>query len=111
MLTLSEPESRVSRTVIGRKLQDIYRDLALLGEHGKVKGFFNNVNNADKLSGLAEDIRDAMMDYQVCALNAPFFPCVIFLLDIIATRCVLQELPTHRESHLITLRPYRLTDG
>ena len=31
-----------------------------------IEGFFNNVVNADKLSGLIEDIRDAMVEYQVC---------------------------------------------
>ena len=51
---------------IGRKLEDIRQDLTLLGEQGKVKGFFENVGNADKLGGLVEDIRDAVMDYQVC---------------------------------------------
>ena len=50
---------------IGRKLEDIRQDLALLGEQGKTKGFFNNAENADKLGGLVEDVRDAMMDYQV----------------------------------------------
>jgi len=34
-------------------------------EQGKVTGFFKNVKDAEKLTGLAEDIRDAMMDYQV----------------------------------------------
>jgi len=36
-----------------------------LAKQGKVEGFFNNVKNADKLGGLVEDIRDAVMDYQV----------------------------------------------
>jgi len=53
-------------------LQDVRQDLALLGEQGKVKGFFNNVKNADKLSGLVEDIRGAMIDYQVCVLSLRF---------------------------------------
>ena len=35
-------------------------------EQGKVEGFFNNVENADRLGGLVEDIRDAMIEYQVC---------------------------------------------
>ena len=35
-------------------------------ERGKIAGFLNNAKDADILSGLAEDIRDAMMDYQVC---------------------------------------------
>ena len=50
---------------IGRKLEDIRQDLALLGEQGKTKGFFNNVENADKLGGMIEDVRDAIIDYQV----------------------------------------------
>jgi len=36
-----------------------------LAEQGKVEGFFNNVKNADKLASLVEDIRDAVMEYQV----------------------------------------------
>ena len=35
-------------------------------EQGKIEGFFNNVENADRLGGLVEDIRDAMIEYQVC---------------------------------------------
>ena len=73
---------------IGRKLQDVRQDLALLGEQGKAKGFFNNVKNADKLSGLVEDIRDAITDYQVCVLDAPFLSRLIFLLDVVTTRHV-----------------------
>ena len=96
---------------IDRKLQDVHRDLVLLEEEGKVEGFFNNVKNADKLSGLVEDIRDAVMDYQVCVLDTSFLSCLIFLLDIVATRYVRQEFPTHRESHSVTFRPYCLTDG
>ena len=37
-----------------------------MAEQGKIKGFFKNVDNAGKLGGLVEDIRDAMMEYQVC---------------------------------------------
>ena len=38
-------------------------------DQGKVAGFLNNAKDAEALTGLAEDIRDAMMDYQVCALT------------------------------------------
>jgi hypothetical protein len=51
---------------IYRNLEDVRRDLTLLAEQGKVEGFFNNVQNVDKLDGMVEDIRDAMMEYQVC---------------------------------------------
>lgn len=58
---------------ITSKLQDVHQDLNLLAGQGKVKGFFNNIENAEKLGGLVEDIRDAMMEYQVC-LGGPHMP-------------------------------------
>ena len=64
---------------IGSKLEDIRQDLALLGEQGKAKGFFNNVENADKLGGLIEDVRDAVTDYQVRVPNDLSFSCLNFL--------------------------------
>ena len=64
---------------IYRKLEDIHQDLVTLGSQRKTKGFFNNVENADKLGSLVEDIRDAMVDYQVCASNDIFFSCSSFL--------------------------------
>ena len=76
---LPEFESEVSRAGIGRKLEDIHQELVLLGEQGKAKGFFTNVENAEKLGGLVEDIRDAMMDYQVCASNTLRLLCLSFL--------------------------------
>ena len=84
--TPSEFENRISRIGICRKLEVIRRDLALLGEQGKIGGFFNNVENADMLGGLVEDVRDAMMDYQVRGPGDLSFSSLIFLLDIVATR-------------------------
>ena len=51
---------------VTRKLEDVRQDLAPLEKQENVEGFFNNVKNADKLGGLIEDIRDAMLEYQVC---------------------------------------------
>ena len=64
--TFSKAKSGVLPMGITRSLENIRRDLARLGSQGNVEGFFNNVANADKLSGAVEDIRDAMMEYQVC---------------------------------------------
>jgi len=50
-----------------RELEKILGELEPLAEQGKVEGFFNNVRNAGKLAGLVEDIRDAVMEYQVCS--------------------------------------------
>ena len=58
-----------------RKLEDIRQDLAPLKAQGKVEGFFKNVKNADKLSGVVEDIRDAMIEYQV-RIRKPTIPGV-----------------------------------
>ena len=57
---------------MNRKLQDVGRDLVPLKKQGKVKGFFNNSENAGKLSSLVEEIRDAMMEYQVYSLATYF---------------------------------------
>ena len=50
------------------KLQDAVQDLKTLEDQGKVAGFLNNAKDAEALTGLAEDVRDAMMDYQVCTI-------------------------------------------
>jgi hypothetical protein len=36
-----------------------------LEAQGEADGFLNNVENAETLADLAEDIRDVVMDYQV----------------------------------------------
>jgi hypothetical protein len=32
-------------------------------------GFLTNTENAERINGLVEDIREVMMDYQVCMSN------------------------------------------
>ena len=51
---------------IARQLEDVLRDLTPLAEQGKVVGFLANVKNTGKISSLIEDIRNAIMGYQVC---------------------------------------------
>ena len=41
-------------------------ELKPLVDRGGIEECFKNVENADKLGGLVEDIRDAIMEYQVC---------------------------------------------
>ena len=48
-----------------RALDKTVKELEPLATQGTVEGFFNNAENADKLGGLVEDIRDAIMEYQV----------------------------------------------
>ena len=92
-------------------MEEVYRDLTLLSEQGKVQGFFNNIKNADKLGGLVEDIRDAMMNYQVCISHCSFQLCLMLALDFVATRYIRQELPAHRKSRLPAFRSRGLIGG
>ena len=54
---------------ITRKLEYVDQELALLAGKGKAAGFLANTENAQRINGLVEDIREVMMDYQVCASN------------------------------------------
>ena len=56
---------------MARKLDRVLRDLIPLAERGKITRFLNSTEDVDKLSGLVEDIRDAIMDYQVCPQKSP----------------------------------------
>ena len=58
---------------MGRKLGGVREDLTILTKQGKVKGFLNNVGDAATLGGLLEDIRDAMMEYQVCISSTTLY--------------------------------------
>ena len=79
---------------VGRKLQGVLGDLAPLKAQGTVEGFFTNVENAGKLGGLVEDIRDAIMEYQVWGSSRLFVRCLMFAVDFAATRH-LQQATRH----------------
>ena len=55
--------------MISRKLDNVLRELIPLEQRGKVTRFLDSADDVNKLSDLAEDIRDAMMDYQVRSQN------------------------------------------
>ena len=71
---------------IARGLKGVSRELALLARQGNVTGFLANAENAQRINDLVEDIRQVMMDYQVCTSNDSFSPCLMNMLDLIATR-------------------------
>ena len=55
-------------------------------EQGKVEGFFNNTKDADRLSGLVEDVRDAMLEYQVFICTVKFLAPLKFIPNFITAR-------------------------
>jgi hypothetical protein len=72
--------------IIVRALEGIDRDLSRLADQGKLEGFFNNAENANKLGGLVEEIRDAVIEYQVCIPKCSFLQCLTPEPDFITTR-------------------------
>ena len=57
---------------VSRKLEDVRRGLTVPSEQGKLIGFLANADNAQKINGLVEDLREALMDYQVHIPNYSF---------------------------------------
>jgi hypothetical protein len=60
--------------VVDSKLNDVLKDLILLEQQGKVTQFLTGAEDMDKVVSMVDDIRDAIMEYQVCP------PCPCFLL-------------------------------
>jgi len=71
---------------IARTLEEIDQGLTQLTEQGKIVGFLANTEVAQRINGFVDDIREVMMDYQVCASGDSFLPCLMNVLDFIATR-------------------------
>ena len=57
-----------------RKLEIVLRDLVPLATRGKVTRFLNSAGDVERLGNLAEDIRNAMIDYQVGFRSARSHP-------------------------------------
>jgi hypothetical protein len=51
---------------VSRKLKEASKALESITVRKDLAQFLDIVNNAQKLNGLVEDIRDALMGYQVC---------------------------------------------
>lgn len=72
---------------IVREMERVLLDLTLLAEQGKVWGGLYSVRSANKLGNLLEDVRGAMVDYQVrMPIDYFVFHRPMFEPDFIATR-------------------------
>ena len=97
--SIPRPRAKSNRWFV-RKLKKILKELKPLVEQGRVEGFVNNVKNADKLGGLVEDIRDAMMEYQAYIRNLSISDMYLtFAPDFVTTGHLRKQSSAHRESH------------
>lgn len=71
---------------IARQLEEVGRETMRLAEQGKIARFLTKAENARRISGLVEDVRQIMTDYQVCAPNDQLLLCLMNMLDPVATR-------------------------
>jgi len=68
--------------------------------------FLKNPENARKLNGLVEDVRDALIDYQVCFPKTFVLAVANIWSDLVATRDLQRGLSADRESR--SLRSHHL---
>jgi len=56
---------------VARKLEGVRQALDLMATQKNIVQFLNNPDNAQKLNDLVDDIREAVMDYQVRTSEGP----------------------------------------
>jgi hypothetical protein len=81
-----------------------------MGTQQEIAKFLNNTENAQTVNGLVEDIRDALMDYQVCMSDYSPKPHLISTPDLITTRYLRKELSAHCRSPPLACRLCGLTE-
>ena len=59
-----------------RKLEGVSQALDLVAAQKNITQFLSNAENAQKLNDLVDDIREAVMDYQVCTESRGVVPVV-----------------------------------
>ena len=52
-----------------RKLKEVGQTLEVMTSQNDLSHFLNNPKNGQRVNSLVEDIRYALMDYQVCTQN------------------------------------------
>ena len=50
-------------------MEDIHLSLTIPAEEGEALEFLTNAENARRINDLVEDVREALMEYQVCMSN------------------------------------------
>jgi len=107
--TFSKIDSRVLRTGIARKLEVIGQAIDSMATQKDLALFLKKPENAQKLNGLVQDIRYALVDYQVCSPKSLTILVTDLCSDFAATRHLQRGLSADRESHPHTAPPFVVT--
>jgi hypothetical protein len=81
---------------MARKLEDIHQDLTQLAGQGTAVGFLANAENAQQINSLVEDVREVMINYQVC-----FIGLFISTLSDICARLHCNKISMRRAPNLL----------
>jgi len=71
--------------------------------------FLKNPRSAQEFNSLVQDIRDALMDYQVCSFKRLALVVANIFSDFVATRHLQRGVSTDREYHSFTVPPFVVT--
>ena len=71
---------------VSRELEEIGRAMNSMTTEDDLADFLNNPENAQRLNGLVEDVRYALMDYQVRIPKHSFLSRLTSASDFTATR-------------------------
>jgi len=92
-----------------RKLKEIGQAMDSVTAQEDLALLLKKPDNAQKLNGLVQDIRDVLMDYQVCSLGSPALIVANVCSDLVAKRYLQRGLSADCESHSITAPSFVVT--
>ena len=72
-------------------MEDIHQSLTILADEGQALEFLTNAENVRKINDLVEDIREVLMEYQVCISN-----CLSYAMSDLCVRPHCKKISTKR---------------
>jgi len=81
--------------MIVRKLGDVCQTLDPMTTQGDIAQFLSNTENAQELNDLVDDIREAVMDYQVCTSRGLTLRTSNVYTDLLTTGYLRKSVQVH----------------
>jgi len=89
-----------------RNVESIRQALDPMATQNDIAQFLSNTENAQKLNDLVDDIREAVIDYQVRASEGLVLGLSNTRTDLLTAGHVQQHPSTDRKPLILTLRPF-----